>query len=571
MTVDPFVIMAVLNGLVAAAYLVMAIYLAPRLGLPRPGRLAAVAFFTACGLTHTEMTLHVLSARPDWMISNHMFAIHAVQAVVDWSFIFVALRYMDIRVAKRLPRAGAWEWDRRRDRFLCSEEFARLFGQDAERWAPSLDALVAEIHPEDREEAAAALRGLGAEGDDGELTFRALRAEGEPRVALIHFEVTKRGVEGVAQDITERRLAEEYEREHRIAETLQRSLLPDRLPDLPALDVAARYLPGGAEVGGDWYDVLELPNGHVGLVMGDVVGRGIPAAALVGKLRNALVAYAHEGHGPAETLERLNRLIDGSHDMATVCFADFDPESGRLAWVSAGHPPPLVRRADGTREYLEGGRSVPLGAIRHAGYAADEVQLEPGATVLLYTDGLVERPGVSMISTLDQLLQSASRNGSAEALLDATLTAMLDGERPADDVAVLAAHVRTGSELFNVRLPAHAESLVGLRRRLQRWLGAQGVPPEVVERVTLCVNEACSNAVEHAYGLSDDWFYVTAALSSGTLEVAVQDRGTWRAPRGRDGGRGLMLMRAFADAVDVSAGSAGTTITLSWGLVPATA
>src|SRR5690606_5791586 len=149
-------------------------------------------------------------------------------------------------------------------------------------------------------------------------------------------------VVAATQDVTERRAAERAQeaaaRERRIAETLQRSLLPGRLPDVPALELAALYLPGGEgdEIGGDWYDVIELPRGDVALVMGDVVGRGIRAAALVAKLRNALRAYVAEGHAPEQALGRLNALVDRTAgEMATVLVLTVTPGTGTLRWVSA--------------------------------------------------------------------------------------------------------------------------------------------------------------------------------------------------------------------------------------------
>ena len=150
-----------------------------------------------------------------------------------------------------------------------------------------------------------------------------------------------------APAIDRARLFEALDREHRSAVVLQRSLLPDRLPDLVSIDTAARYLPARDEVGGDWYDVIELPGGDVGLAIGDVAGHGLRAAALMGQLRTGLRAYALEGHGPAETLKRVDRLlqtISGS-GMATAAYAIVDPETGALRYSSAGHPPPVLVRA----------------------------------------------------------------------------------------------------------------------------------------------------------------------------------------------------------------------------------
>jgi phosphoserine phosphatase RsbU/P len=158
-----------------------------------------------------------------------------------------------------------------------------------------------------------------------------------------------------------------YEREHRIAETLQRSLLPERLPDVPGLEVAARYLPAASEseVGGDWYDVIPIAGGAVGLVMGDVAGKGLAGASMVGRLRSALRAYALEGHDAGRVVERLNRLLwtEGEDtQMATMLYVIVDPGASRVRWVNAGHPPVLMI-ANGHAEYLSGSASVPLGVL----------------------------------------------------------------------------------------------------------------------------------------------------------------------------------------------------------------
>jgi anti-sigma regulatory factor (Ser/Thr protein kinase) len=357
------------------------------------------------------------------------------------------------------------------------------------------------------------------------------------------------------------------ERDHRIAETLQRALLPVRLPELPTLELAARYLPAGegAAVGGDWYDVIELPSGDVALVMGDVVGRGIPAAALVGKLRNALRAYTVEGHPPDRALEHLNALVDRTaHEMATVLLVVLSPGDGRVRWVSAGHPPALVRRADGDRRFLEGGVSVPLGAIAHAEYEAAEDVLAPGDMLLLYTDGLVERRDVPLDDRFGRLREAAAQNGSAVALCDATLSALLPGGAGADDVALLAALMRTPEPSIVLDLEARPEELPRLRRRLEAWLAEFAVEKALAQRIVLSVNEAAANAVEHAYGPGRASFAVHAAAEAERVVVEVRDHGRWRPPRGVDGGRGLLLMRELADVVELAHEDRGTRVTLEW-------
>ena len=152
-----------------------------------------------------------------------------------------------------------------------------------------------------------------------------------------------------------RRAAEAVEHVAAVAETLQRSLLPERLPDVPGLDVAARYVAGSADaqVGGDWYDVVALRDGHAGVAIGDVVGHGLDAAARMARLQNALRAYALEGLRPSLVLERMNgfaREVAGG-PMATLLYGVVDPEEGNLRMASAGHPPPLVIGAEGESSY----------------------------------------------------------------------------------------------------------------------------------------------------------------------------------------------------------------------------
>ena len=228
------------------------------------------------------------------------------------------------------------------------------------------------------------------------------------------------------------------------AEILQHSLLPDALPDIAHVTTAARYLPGGpgVDVGGDWYDVAELPDGTLFLTMGDVVGRGVPAASLMGQLRNALRAYVFDGCTPGDALARLNRLLCTMHvetGFATLVVATLDPASGMLRIANGGHPPPLVLFGQGHAEYLEAGNAPPLGAVADAAFEEQSVALLPGSTVLLYTDGLVEDRALSLGAGLEHLLAAtATAPRDAEALCDHVLADCLAGRAADDDVAVLA-------------------------------------------------------------------------------------------------------------------------------------
>ncbi len=209
-----------------------------------------------------------------------------------------------------------------------------------------------------------------------------------------------------------------YEREHETAVTLQRSVLPERMPEIDGLRLAARYVPGstGVRVGGDWYDAIELGAGRVGIVVGDVVGKGVLAAAAMAQLRNALRVYAMDGLKPTTVLAKLNRLADTTGpSFATVLYAIVDTTTQTCRYASAGHPPPLLVRADGSAEYLEGGRSIPIGVHADVQYSQDVVQLEPGDAIVLYTDGLVERRGSTLDEGLEQLRSAASVLGPRRA------------------------------------------------------------------------------------------------------------------------------------------------------------
>jgi PAS domain S-box-containing protein len=380
------------------------------------------------------------------------------------------------------------------------------------------------------------------------------------------------GYVGTAIDIHERktmegRLLEVYQREHKIAETLQRSLLPERLPQIEGLQLAARYLPGarGAAIGGDWYDVLERPDGRVALVVGDVVGHGLRAAATMGQLRNAFRAYGLVESSPAEVVARINRLVmSGVEDaMATVVYLVLDRETGEVSYSSAGHPPPLVLTPDGPR-FLEGGRSVPIGASDPAVFREATAVLPPGSSLLLYTDGLVERRDVGLEERLGQLAEVAG--GAADdldALCDRVLEVVLGEGDPGDDVALLAVRpLPAGSERISLTLPAEPASLAGLRRRLARFLHATGASPAEQYELTLTICEAAGNAIEHAYGPGDATYEVEVTFANGELVATVRDRGSWRDKRGEHRGRGLNIIEELMDEVQVAAQEDGTVVTM---------
>ncbi len=366
-----------------------------------------------------------------------------------------------------------------------------------------------------------------------------------------------------------------YEREHRIAETLQRSLLPERLPQMPGLSVAARYLPAAseAEVGGDWYDVLPTPTGGVGLVMGDVAGKGLAAASMVGRLRSALRAYALEGHEPAVVVEQLNRLIWTEEDesqMATLIYLVVDPVAEQLRWVNAGHPPALLLNDGRTPEFLEGGSSVPLGVLPFPEFEESSVAIDQGATVVLYTDGLVERPGEHIDTGLDRLADAVRGNSTdPQQICDRVLRELVPEVGAPDDVAMLTLRTIPMADRFTVELPTEPEALASMRAVLRRWLRhVDGSEHEIAEVVTAC-GEAATNAIEHAgTGVP---FEISGQANGRTVEIEVRDHGGWRPPREGGRGRGISLMQALMDTVEVEPTPDGTTVRMQRTLLDAKA
>jgi serine phosphatase RsbU (regulator of sigma subunit) len=232
-----------------------------------------------------------------------------------------------------------------------------------------------------------------------------------------------------------------FAREHRTAETLQRALLPARLPALPGYELVVRYVPSDARdhAGGDWYDAFELPDDRFGIVIGDVGGRGMEAAATMGQIRNALRAYALKGAGPGGVLDDLHVLVAasaGAITFVTLAYIVLDPRTGECELATAGHLPPLVVAADGGARYIDATRCPPLGFSGPTPSTPDRFELGPGETLWLYTDGLIESRRRPIDDGLALLAGAAGRAvGDLDAIAD-HLLATLPLERD-DDIALL--------------------------------------------------------------------------------------------------------------------------------------
>ena len=362
--------------------------------------------------------------------------------------------------------------------------------------------------------------------------------------------------------------------EHRegVAITLQHAML-GRPDDVSSVAVSTSYRPADErlQVGGDWYDVIDLSGSRVGLVVGDVVGHHLEAAATMGQLRAALRALAVVLEDPAAVVRALERLV--AHDDAarstTLLYAVLDPETQTLRYLSTGHPPPLLVHADGRGEFLLGGRGTPLGSFGPHDPQAATAQLPLGATLILYTDGLVERRTEVLDVGLDRLAALAPTIATTpvDELADALLDAMLTGSRE-DDVAVLVA--RSAPAHLHRRLPASPDELVGLRRELRAWFEPSGISRSDAEEMLVAIGEAVTNAIEHAYagrvsGLVDvELERCDTDAGMARVSVVVRDRGAWRVPNGdATRGRGLHLMRAFCPEFDVVRDAHGTEVRLA--------
>jgi serine phosphatase RsbU (regulator of sigma subunit)/anti-sigma regulatory factor (Ser/Thr protein kinase) len=358
----------------------------------------------------------------------------------------------------------------------------------------------------------------------------------------------------------------QIDQQRETALALQRAILgPAQLPD----GFAVRYAPATRplKVGGDWYDTVALPDGRIGIVVGDCVGHGLQAATVMGQLRSACRALLLQNTEPAQTLTALDRFaaqLPGAM-CATVFCGVLDPATGALAYSSAGHPPAIVSHRDGTIDLLDQGRSRPLGVRLSAERAQALYTVPTRATLLLYTDGLIERRRRPLTAGIEQV-SAAVQQGRAAALEDLASDVM-SGMAPDggydDDVALLL-YRHPGP--LEIDFPAEPTRLAAVRSALRGWLGTTGVDTTTAQNVLVAAGEACANAIEHGHrDAPAGRIRLRAAATADDLQLTIADTGLWKTPEPAANphrGRGFTLMRALMTEVTVTTGLAGTIVGL---------
>jgi anti-sigma regulatory factor (Ser/Thr protein kinase) len=256
----------------------------------------------------------------------------------------------------------------------------------------------------------------------------------------------------------------------------------------------------------------------------------------------------------------------GEYAMATAAYAVFDPETGRLRLATAGHLPPMLLAGAASR-LIEVTPGAPLGGFPYGSCPETELSLVAGEIIMLFTDGLVERRGVALSDSMDELLGIASEARSAEGACMLALDALVPPDGLDDDAAILALQSTSVPSELRLELAADPQELSRIRRVVRRWLRTRGASDGAVAEITLAVNEACANAIEHAYSPGAATFELSASTSGDQVVIAVCDAGQWRAPRGEDRGRGLTIIETAMDEVEVNSTPEGTEIVMRRSLV----
>ncbi|ETZ58127.1 sensory box protein [Mycobacterium sp. MAC_011194_8550] len=361
----------------------------------------------------------------------------------------------------------------------------------------------------------------------------------------------------------------QFENARETSLTLQRAMLP---PVQPPPGFAVRYEPAvpPLEIGGDWYDVLPIGDHRIGIVVGDCVGRGLPAAAIMGQLRSSARALLINGAEPAVLLDQLDSaasLIPNAY-CTTVFLAILDTETGVLQYSNAGHMPAVLAGPEpGTTTLLTDAASVPLAVRREDPRPQATRLLPPGSTLMLFTDGLVERKHEPIDDGIGRAAEVLAQTMTLplDTVADEVLRELAPAAGYDDDVAMVI--YRHQQSPLRIETAATADQLVRIRHRLADWLGAAGITGELAADIVLVVNEACTNCVEHAYrGFVAGTMVLDARLGEGEVHTRITDYGSWKTPAANpvNSGRGLPLMKALSQAMELRTSATGTVADITF-------
>ena len=359
-----------------------------------------------------------------------------------------------------------------------------------------------------------------------------------------------------------------FERQHHVADRLQRALLPASFPRVPGGQLDGAYRPASeeAEVGGDWYDAFELPDHRIAISMGDVAGHGLEAATIMGEVRIALRAAAVGERSPAAVLEQINSVTNlrGGIGMVTAIFGYYDPVNRELTYAVAGHPPPALIVENGFAGYLPGG-GVPLGIGNAIDTRDWTITLPPRSWVIFYTDGMTEY-GRDVIAGEERLLEASMRacesdpENPAMALQERIFSESVNR----DDAATLALSCFDGPVPTRMEYSAVPMTAPIVRAMVHRFCDQQKLPEDQRFALTAAIGEAVANSVEHAYRTEDNGsFEIRLHAENDCIAVQVQDHGQWRTFERRDDrGRGMILMHELMDRVRINSTQHGTCLSM---------
>lgn len=360
-----------------------------------------------------------------------------------------------------------------------------------------------------------------------------------------------------------------FERTQRVADRLQRALLPETFPAVPGVEFYAAYLPASdeAEIGGDWYDAFSLPDGRLAISMGDVAGHGLEAATIMGELRQAMRSVALTDSTPSQVLDHINGIVNarGTIGMVTAIFGFYYPKTRELTYAVAGHPAPALSLHGGRTAFLPGG-GIPLGIAESVTAEDWTITLPPEARVTFYTDGMTEY-NRNVLEGEEALLHACA---SADVLdsanpAQALQEALFRDTRNRDDAAVLVLAASGADIAQEMRFTAIPLIAPIVRASLNHIADECGLSDEQRFALTLAAGEAVANAVEHAYrGETPGIVSVRAHVAPEAITLDIEDHGRWRAfERREERGRGITLMHEMMTGVKITSAADRTRVTLT--------